>query len=52
MNFLEKLSCLLGKQYIFKQKKNRYYNKYLSIYQTKLEVQEWLLDMLREEVII
>ena len=44
MNFLERLSCVLGKQYIFKQSSNMYWNRYIEKYQTKLEVQDWLIE--------
>jgi len=44
MNFIERLSGCLGKQYIFKQEKNTYWNRYIEEYQTKEEAQDWLIE--------
>ena len=44
MNFIERLSCVFGKQYIFKQEKNRYWNRYIDKFQTKEEAQDWLIE--------
>jgi hypothetical protein len=52
MEFVERLSCLLGKQYVFKQKKNYYYNRYLNEYQTKKQVQEWLIAYFEDAVTV
>ena len=44
MTFIERLSCVLGKQYIFKEKKNKYYNRYTGSHMTKAEAQQWLIN--------
>ena len=43
MNFIERLSCVFGKQYIFKQSENEYYNRYIEEAQTKEQAQDWLI---------
>jgi len=48
MNFLERLSCVLGKQYIFKQSKDKYWNRYIECHQTKEEVEDWLIEQWQE----
>lgn len=48
MNFIEELSCVFGKQYLFKQSKDNYYNRYLNLYQSKRGAKDWLIDMFTE----
>ena len=45
MNFLEKLSCIFGKQYLFKETKYTYYNRYTDEYMSKDDAREWLYTM-------
>ena len=48
MDFLERLSCLLGKQYLFKQDNGIYFNRYISKNQTKTIAEDWIIKMLWE----
>ena len=50
MNFIERLSCLLGKQYLFVQENEIYYNRYTNKHITKEQAEEWLLDVLYENL--
>jgi len=50
MTFIEKLSCIFGKQYLFKDRKDVYYNKWTCTFQSKKESQEWLIEALENEI--
>ena len=50
MDFLERLSAVVcGKQYLFKQGNGMYYSKYHGCDLEVEEVEEWLLDRIRNE---
>ena len=46
MDTLERFSCLLDKQYLFKEGKNKYYNRYIMEYQNYENAEDWLYEML------
>lgn len=46
MDFIERLSTIMGKQYLFKQHDGTYYNKYVGEYQSQTEVEDWLYEEL------
>ena len=53
MDFLERLSYILGKQYLFKEDSNpleerHYYNRWTSSLQTAKEAEDWLLEKIEE----
>jgi len=48
MNFIERLSSVFGKQYLYKKSKNKYYNRYINEYQTKEDAQDWLVHKFYE----
>ena len=48
MTFMERLSSVFGKQYLFKHTKDTYYNRYIDTYQTKEEAQDWLVHKFYE----
>ena len=50
MDFLERLSTLLGKKYLFIQDNGLYYNKYNCKYLTKEEAEDFIMEMLLEEI--
>ena len=52
MDFLERLSGILGKQYLFKQDDGTYYNRYECCDMDKEEADDWIFGKLMDEVII
>ena len=46
LNILENFSGLLGKQYLFKQDDDTYYNRYTDEYMTEEEATDWLYSEL------
>lgn len=50
LDFIEKLSCILGKHYIYKVRGKIYYNRWTGKHQTKKEAQDWLLKKFSEYV--
>lgn len=49
MDFIERLSATLGKQYLFKQDDGTYYNRYVGEYQSQTEAEDWLIKELSGE---
>lgn len=50
MYFLERLSSIMGKQYLFRQDNGLYYNRMENEYMTKEEAQDWIFTELNELV--
>lgn len=48
MDFIERLSATLGKQYLFKQDDGTYYNRYIGEYQTQEQAEDWLLGVFKD----
>ena len=49
MDFLERLSGILGKQYLFKQDDGLYYNRYECCDMDKEEAEDWIFGKLMNE---